>query len=235
MYECYVSPFVTSRLVEATLANGNNPVPWNPLPPGAFPVHAVPQENLLEYRATEGLGPDGLGALQNVVFPNNDQMSGRLHFSSELLLRVSAVCEGMRNKHKMHEGFPRHKVHSSALGYLSVEHQIANNVRLSVQHATLYSPVSLGPSACNIVGIYGQKRERNQRATGCCYLGSQGILQGWLLNINNNFVMDEPFQPTQGIDRASLRESLFKDVMPATERTIYINSWIERNFKVAIK
>ena len=51
-YECYMSPYVTSQLVIATVEqNQNNQFgPWTPIPANLIPAGAVPNENLLGYR-----------------------------------------------------------------------------------------------------------------------------------------------------------------------------------------
>lgn len=77
-YEYYVSPYVTSRLVEETTRQNTTQVfeSWNPLPDGAFPANCLPNRNLLGYRDVERLTPEGLQSLAIVDFPDDDTMAG---------------------------------------------------------------------------------------------------------------------------------------------------------------
>ena len=65
VYECYASPLVTSRLVEATrLQNETRAfVPWDPLLPQMAPENGLANRNLIGYRPIETLTPEGLRTL----------------------------------------------------------------------------------------------------------------------------------------------------------------------------
>lgn len=74
-YECYVSPYITSQLVLETRRQNTERrfQAWNPLPDGAFPAAAVPNTSLLGFRPqVERLNPEGLQAISDFEFPDND-------------------------------------------------------------------------------------------------------------------------------------------------------------------
>lgn len=80
-YECYVSPFVTSRLIEATVQQNEDRQfdSWHPFPDGMSPLHSVLTMNLLGYRHhVERLTNEGLQILRNVTSPDGSDMQSRL-------------------------------------------------------------------------------------------------------------------------------------------------------------
>lgn len=68
VYECYVSPLVTANLIAVNIAQNIAGVFADraPLPAGAFPAGAIPNQNLLGYRDVERLSPEGLEVLDNL-------------------------------------------------------------------------------------------------------------------------------------------------------------------------
>lgn len=100
-YECYVSPYVTRRLVQETLdQNVAHAFPaWNPLPAGLFPANGTPTQNLFGYRPTvERLTAEDINCLQGLEFPNSTNMESRLQWSGELMttLHTALICERRR-------------------------------------------------------------------------------------------------------------------------------------------
>lgn len=103
-YECYVSPLVTSRLIEATVQQNEDRQldSWYPLPDGMSPPHSVPTMNLLGYRHhVERLTNEGLQILQNVTSPDGSDMQSRLRRSGKLTARVFGTLRGIEIKYKM--------------------------------------------------------------------------------------------------------------------------------------
>uniref|UniRef100_A0A1B0GHN4 Uncharacterized protein n=2 Tax=Lutzomyia longipalpis TaxID=7200 RepID=A0A1B0GHN4_LUTLO len=74
-YECYISPYVTRRLVEHTITanerNGNFD-PWNPLPAALSPPDAVATRNLLGYDIPESLQTESLNSIRGFIFEDAD-------------------------------------------------------------------------------------------------------------------------------------------------------------------
>lgn len=87
IYECYVLPLVTSQLVMETLDQNemNDFSAWDPLPDGMYPVNAVVNSNLFRYRPNvERLNAEDQQGLQDIVFPNGDNMHSRIRWSDKL-------------------------------------------------------------------------------------------------------------------------------------------------------
>ena len=94
-YECYASPLVTARRVEATVLQNTPPVAfgaWLPLPANMTPDNGVPNENLVGYVPNiERLHNDAMRIFDGVQLPNHVRMVGRLKHSQVLTIRVSNV------------------------------------------------------------------------------------------------------------------------------------------------
>lgn len=77
--ECYMSPFITSALVQQTIATNNNRQfgAWNPLTIRTFPDGAVCTPNLLGYWQPERLTPEGMNVITGLHFENDESMVGR--------------------------------------------------------------------------------------------------------------------------------------------------------------
>lgn len=87
IYEYYVSPLVTSQIVMETLDQNemNDFGAWDPLPDGMYPVNAVANSNLFRYRPNvERLNAEDQQGLQDIVFPNGDNMHLRIRWSDKL-------------------------------------------------------------------------------------------------------------------------------------------------------
>jgi len=239
-YECYVSPYVTSRLVEETIRQNDERrfTPWNPLPQGAYPEGCVPNTNLLGYRLVERLNPEGMQAIANIVFPNSDDMSGRLRWSPELVGRVSAHLKKLDTRYKMHVGKPVHGTNSAAVGWTEVQVAGVNNLqhntnRISTINGPVRSSIALGSSQCNIVGIAGLKRKRTALARGLCYTRANGNApEGWNAHINDNFTMVGEFTPLIGSDLPALRIARHENASPSGDRGLVISTWTRRNFLI---
>lgn len=240
-YECYVSPLVTSRLVmETALQNANrNYVAWQPLPDGLMPANGTPTQNLLGYRPNvERLNAEGLQCLLDVAFPNGVDMQSRLRWCPELTARVSGALRSLETRYKMVKGRPSHGTNTSMLGWISIPNIDGaiiqqNGDRLATITGPVNSSVTLGSSQCNIVGLFGLRRQRTASARGLCYITAAGAaLPGWTVTINANFEMDAPYVPTIGADMPSLRDPRHNSASPSGDRSLAITTWLRRNFVI---
>lgn len=206
IYECYVSPLVTSQLVMETLDQNemNDFGAWDPLPDGMYPVNAVVNSNLLRYRQNvERLNAEGQQSLHDIVFPNGDNMHSRIRWSDKLAARVSNTLQSMQNKYKMVVGKPVHAMNTSILGWTKVDvvdgyGNAVNTSRLAMTMGTVHSSVAMGNAQCNIAGTFALRRERTPQARGLCYTTETGVA---------NFSMQLPFTATIGRDFPTLRDS----------------------------
>ena len=237
-YECYVSPLITSRLVEATLQQNqdHNFADWEPLPAGMTPPNGVPNRNLLGYRQVERLRSEGIQTLMNLQFPDGDNMSSRIRWCSELNCRVYGVLRTMENRYKMAYGKPRHGTNTSTLGYMSVISTAVAELQWNTQRVAdfsgpIYSSVALGSWQTYQVYLFGLKRERTDHARGFCYTGAAGIaLPGWIETMNSNFTMVAPFSPTIGYDMPDLRVARHMETTPIEHRPHALIFWLTKNF-----
>ncbi|KAI4490367.1 hypothetical protein M0802_010638 [Mischocyttarus mexicanus] len=243
-YECYVSPYITSELVSQTFAQNmaRRFEAWNPLPVGSFPAGTVPNENLLGYRAqVEMLNPEELQSIAEPGYVVDDCMAGRLRISSDFNARVSGTLKRMEDQYRMTVGIPTNASNSAALGWIRVEalpglSATRNTTRLSTVMGSIRSPIALGSSQTNIVGVFGLKRERTNGARGLCYTAPNGNAPvNWNETINNNFAMVGPFAQTVGFNLGSLRESQHCNASPVGNRGDIITSWTRRNFVIEKK
>lgn len=241
VYECYVSPLVTSRLVQETAAQNqaHQYRPWDPLPPAMAPPLSQPTQNLLGYRpSVERLTPEGLQKIQDLHFPDGDDMQSRVRWCPELVARVSGALKMMDTKVKMHVGIPQHGHNTSALGWIVVN-QAGNRApewnanRLSMFSGKIDSSAALGSSQAYAAFTLGLRRRRTNHARGFCYTLQNGnAIPGWLETMNHNFNMVEPFIPTIGQDMPLLREAMHTSESPTGDRSTIITSWLRRNFLI---
>ena len=108
VYECYMSPLVTRRLVEETLTQNTNHNydAWSPLPARLAPDGLIATENLLGYVANvERLNTEGLNSLQGLQFPNGDDLPSRIGWCPQLMGRVFIICRKF-TRYKMTSGIP---------------------------------------------------------------------------------------------------------------------------------
>lgn len=99
LYECYISPYVTSEYIKRT---ANHPASsrrydWNPFPPGWFPTNGVPNENLLGYRDIHRLHPDATRKCVECEFDESDTITGRLCHSAYAMNLTSGVLGTLRS------------------------------------------------------------------------------------------------------------------------------------------
>lgn len=240
-YECYVSPLVTSRYVEATIAQNTAKRfgAWQPLPDAMMPVGAIPTQNLLGYRPNvEKLNAEGLQAISNPAFPDGPGMAARLKWSSLLLFRVNGTLKKMAERYKMFVGRPTSGPNSAGVGWIRVDmvgdrSHGQTSARLSAICAPVHSSIALGSAQCNIVQLMGLKRERTHDAPGLCYVTpNHGALPGWCATINRNFEMIEPFAAEIGVDAPGLRISSHTRASPLGDRSLDIVTWIRKNFTI---
>jgi hypothetical protein len=235
-YECYVSPLITARLIEATIAQNTDRRyrAWAPLPAGCFPAGCVPTSNLLGYKPNvERLTPEGMQAILDATYAEGANMAGRLKWSPELVARVSGTLKRLETKFRCVQGRPQRGTNPAPTGWVTVDAIPAvNSGRLSVVCAPVYCESALGPSQCNVVGLLGLKRERTATARGLCYVTAQDAAPpGWEDTVNSNFTMTAPFQPMVGLDLPLLREKKHVNAAPSGDRGLSLTTWIGRCFK----
>ncbi|CAK9813880.1 hypothetical protein ANTPLA_LOCUS8021, partial [Anthophora plagiata] len=240
-YECYVSPLVTARLINATVEQNQNHQygPWQPLPAAMTPIHGIPTLNLLGCRPNvERLNPEGLQKIQDISFPNGNDMQSRVQWSPELVARVSGTLKSMDTKYKMHFGKPVHGHNTFALGWIVVELVGGgtierNSARLSTYSGRIDSSAALGSSQAYAAFTLGLRKERTDQARGLCYTTTGGaVLPGWSGTINSNFEMIEPYSPTIGNDMPLLRHALHTSESPTGDRGTVLTSWLRRNYLI---
>lgn len=100
VYECYISPLVTSnRVLNSRRAAGAAEIP--PLPAALIPSETVLTPNLLGHRPPDILPPEARSRIEGFVFPDGDTVAARLRISPELMSRVNTVLFEMRSRYEM--------------------------------------------------------------------------------------------------------------------------------------
>lgn len=84
-YECYLSPYVTAKRLEAS---ASKTAACQPLPEAYFPQGGLPNENLLGYGPIDVLTPEGRSRISGIRFPEDGSISCRIKFNPDLFQRV---------------------------------------------------------------------------------------------------------------------------------------------------
>ena len=161
-YECYVSPYITKRLIEKTIeVNSSNERlgPWNLLPAGYFPTGFHCTKNLLGYAEPERLNAESLNAFQDIRFTDSNTMAGRLCHSMELISKVNLELMRYANNFKMCVGVPPPSISPACIIFTAVTDHTPHNERLADVHGHLYSVESFGSAAANMAGYFTYKKK----------------------------------------------------------------------------
>lgn len=238
LYECYVSPYVTSMTV---LATANNEPNYQPLPNGFFPNGSHPTENLLGFGPIDVLTAEGRARLQGVVFPNDDSVLGRLRISAELMNRVNSVLAEMKDRFKMvqigvdestkRRNYVKHKMVPANLLFCEASNQPFP--RLSTSQVTIRGVASFGSAQAGQANIHVLHRRRQEQFPGVCYLTADNQPpELWLEHRNSNFTMVAPFLPTQGVDDPALRITRYISHTPEGVRSTAVDAFIKKNYYI---
>lgn len=238
-YECYMSPAVTSALIEQTLRANQAPNEvnafghWNPLPNEYAPANSLATLNLLGYRLPEVLGPDLISMIDNLVFANDNTVAGRIRHCDQLMLHVSNVLYQIKDLIRITTDFPRPKINGSSIGYVTTNIEVRNTDRLANISTEVRSSIPLSKAGENRCGAFGLRRERTGEAPGPCYTTCAGdVINGWNATINANFTMIGEFAPLIGIDRMSLREACHKAANTKQSRLLTLADLNKRVFRL---
>lgn len=233
-YECYVSPYITRKLVERTLLAYDDRAlrgPWNPLPDGAFPMGTVATRNLLGYEEPEVVQADAVNSLRHLDFVNADSMRGRLSHSAELVNKVNTVLARLSDSFDFKTGITDPTVSPSIFIYTTTTTPTANNIRLSNIYGPLYSPETFGSSASSISHFFSYKRIRAVRAYGHCYATpANAAPPNWNESTNRNVEMVGTFAPVVGVDFPTLRAQIFYEDAAPGNRTDTLRVWMNKAF-----
>lgn len=102
VYECYISPLVTSnRVLNSRRGNQEPDIP--PLPPALTPAGSVPTANLLGHGPRDVLPAEARPRIEGFEFPDGDSVAARLRICPELMCRVNTVLFELRGRYKMRD------------------------------------------------------------------------------------------------------------------------------------
>ncbi|APG78161.1 hypothetical protein [Wuhan insect virus 22] len=231
-YECYVSPLITRRFLEASRDNNPN---YHPLPPERVTAGTTPTRNLLGYYPVEKVPPEGVAILSGYEFPETDDMTGRLQLVPSLMLEVSNSlfrCQRDVKMTKFHDivrkpvqtGLVFAKVTSAPQINVSTLFNISSN---------LHGPMAFGNVTASQAALFAYRRERTSSAKGLCYVAANNAVPaGWGATINNNFNMAAPFHAYTGVDGPQFRSDQHQAFPPDTERATLIGDWL-KNFRLS--
>ena len=213
VYECYVSPYVTSEYIRecAKIKETVFTYDWNPLHCTWCPENSTPNENFLGYRSIECLSPDSMKVCGQCEFADNESVEGLL-CHSDLVMNLSSSAT---------------KESETICGVLAEFKPMENNTAFIIKEridkqdvaailwdepGKLKSPFPFSASGANEADIFTYKRKRNSFAPGTCYLSNGEPPQGWLETINSNFTCSGPFAMKRKFqDRESLRSEDHED------------------------
>ncbi|CAB3232073.1 unnamed protein product [Arctia plantaginis] len=234
-YECYLTPLITSRRVQASQENNAG---YLPLPDAMIPGNLVPNRNMLGFEQIDILGAGANSRLQGIQFPNDDTLEGRYRISTLLQDRVYTVLAEMKDRFKIVEyrrnqndkGLNimdkiQHKI--TAVNLLFVETSGPLNdaqVPLYSRNVAIHGFGAQGSASANQANIECFHRRRihqgNQMARGFCCTTQQGQPPGgWNATLNDNFNMHGLYAPVLHADYPHLRESHFSSHASAGVRT----------------
>lgn len=243
-YECYVSPYITRRLIERTVeANAIQPGAteaqqalyaarfrdWNPLPAGAYPANAVANRNLLGYQQPIQLTGEAISALTKCNFLDNSTMLGRLSHCAEAVTRVSTAVGKERRLKSARADF-NYDSSTASLVFKVCETDPDPGLRLSEVQGKVSSPFAFASNDSNKANYFGYKRRRTEEQPGCCYLLAGVPVEGWSDTRNNNFEMAGEFIPRDELnDAPDLRLDKELEVFGVGLTVDALNQWLYRH------
>lgn len=246
-YECYMSPYITRRLIERTLevneaVLSNNPTnvqrlayaarfgAWNPLPNGYSPAGAMPTLNLLGYDEPVRLRPETINIVKKCQFENSSTILGRLAHCAEAVSAVSSVVQKQKKIKCLQ--FNNVKTVPTPATLVVKLRTIAQSSKqfLGKPPATLKSPYSFGASVANKAHIFGYKRIRSESAPGLCYLTGVNPIDGWIATRNDNYEMTGEFGAAGQLnDRPVVRILDHKEVILVGDVDQTLRQWMYRH------
>lgn len=240
VYECYISPLVTSnRVLNSRRDNQDPDIP--PLPPALIPAGSVPTANLLGHGPRDVLSAEARPRIEGFEFPNGDSVAARLRICPELMCRVNTVLFELRGRYKMRDmgrisptvrNYIKPKTLPGNVQFVRTPEQVPDVQRLSQRQCQIRSSASFGSATAGYNNVSVLHRERTHNARGSCFTVNGAIPQGWLPTINNNFNMVGPFAPSIGANNPAIRVTKFVSHSPGGTRITSIDNYIKRNFYI---
>ncbi|XP_032689521.1 uncharacterized protein LOC116852875 isoform X2 [Odontomachus brunneus] len=224
-YECYVSPYITRRLVEASR---DGDIGYDPLPTGHYPQNAIPNMNMLGFFNLDALTDDEQLKVDNYHFPEEDNMTGRLQLVPRLMDDVNNTLQSFHSYYKM---VPYHNIQRKSVQYNLIYNRYNEDPNIEIEVSDtedmLCSPYSFDETAATKAAMFAFRRERTDQARGICYTTDDDVdPNDWAATINYNFTMTGMFAPLIGIDYPQLRHAIHTADM-LTRRSEVIDSLIE--------
>lgn len=245
-YECYVSPYITRKLIERTLevntmTQGNTAASralyaarfgdWQPFPTGRYPDNAIPNGNLLGYRRPRHIKAENLNDLMECRFFNGDSILGRLAHCAHAINRTSAAVANHKGN-KYAKAVFTYGNGSATLIYKKLSEDPPDGSRISNFQCMLLSPYSFSSAESNKANYFGYRRERTEEQNGACYRANDADIPGWTVTRNHNFRMEGLFRPRSGLTAAQgLFYDRHREVFGEGQIHGALNSWFQRQFK----
>ncbi|XP_032689498.1 uncharacterized protein LOC116852862 [Odontomachus brunneus] len=205
-YECYVSPYITRRHIEAYR---DTELIYDPLPIEHLPQDATPNKNLLGYFFPVTITDDERQKMYH--FPEEDNMTGRLTCTElvpRLMEDVNVTLSTFKQWYKI---IPYHNILRKSVRYNFIYNRLHEHQDIDVNHevleteSTLYSPYFFDETAATKAAIFSLRRERTNNARGLCFTIGDGLDPvGWAATINYNFTMSGRFAPLFGVNCSQL-------------------------------
>lgn len=211
LYECYISPYITHRLIERTIeaATTRDFGDWNPFPHGWIPNDARVTQNLLGYRPPRQLHSDAISVLRDLTFLDDSTFLGRIRYSSAAANQVSKCLENIKSIEMVPLEF-KSKESISIFGYKDYNcNHIDEEMPIASISTNVKTPYALGAPMAFKCQMQGFKVLRTIENPGFMILQPDGrAYDGWPETINDNFNMKGEFKPRNlTADKMSLREA----------------------------
>lgn len=187
VYEAYISPYVTSARVRATITRDAD---YRPLPEALIPEQLIPNANLLGFLPIDPQIHHAAARLADVTFPDDSSLSGRFKISTLLCDRVYTILADLKDRFKMVE-FRReqsaglnlqsnikHVLNSANLTFVESHGPVREDQPLYKRSVSIYSNYAQGSHTSNQAYFETMHRRRiseaNSKARGLCCLTNQG-------------------------------------------------------------
>nr|QRW42508.1 MAG: capsid protein [Nebet virus] len=247
-YECYVSPYITRRLIERTVEANSMPPggnaaaqqlyrtrfdDWNPFPVAIRPLNGTPNLNLLGYRRPERLRTEAQNLLDGIHFYDDETILGRIAHCPELVNRVSAIV-GRETRIKSAKcAFKYDSGTATLLNHELVEIPPAGN-RVADMQTTITSAFSFSATDSNKSNYFGYTRTRTEEVPGLCFTFIDNVIPGgWVDSRNANLLMTGTYAGVDGIqDDAMLRLRKHREQYGAGTVHDALNRWLYRHFTI---
>lgn len=235
-YECYISPYITRRMIEHTLFVNRERNPdfgdWDPFPAGWLPENSRVTPDLLGYDRPQELHRDAVAELSKCAFTDSSTLAGRVAHCSHAVQRTSLILSRVPGVEMVPASFEQKETVATFCFKEYSGTPLAFTTPIGSQNSNIYGPYAMGPNITNEAHFKAYKRKRNIDNPGLSVYNVDQPFPGWLDHINDNFNMTGDFAPERQLsDKETIREKAHFVSVPegdvSTDLTVYLRKMMK--------